>query len=78
MRASDTFQKFKAGPPTRVNIVRIAGVWLPAVFADATNVSFDWPHRSEVEPDEWQQWAGSVDQAPAKVRIGMLRRRKSA
>ncbi|WP_286192727.1 hypothetical protein [Stappia sp. BW2] len=42
------------------------------------NISCDWPHRSDIELDDRQQWAVYVDQAPAKVRIGMLWRRKSA
>ena len=52
-----------------VRFVRSADFAAFPGLAVAANVSFEWPQRSEVEPDECQQWAICVDQAPAKVRI---------
>jgi hypothetical protein len=66
--------------PNRVNgwIVRSADFAACPGLAVAANVSFDEPHRSNIELEQRQLWDVFVDQAPAKVRIGMLWRRKSA
>ena len=65
-------------PAANAHFVRTADVWQTIVFADATNVGFDGPQRRMHSTDEGPLRAVCVDKASAKLRIGVLRRRKSA